>query len=218
MSAATGGKVWTIPGDVPTQVGVSKHAIRKLQGKNIPITKLFFMGLLPIALLPTIAYILLYPMMKTSVPSIPENIADGYYSQGISMSFPIAITIAIYTLSIIIVCTLVMRYSNTIYHAGKTWAIIISTTMVGLFILPSTLLIPMPVQDNSVSFSTWAKEKYGFSEVERYDLSKTSIEATKPSGEKVKMNVFRQGEFIYLYQSSNELIELVHKLDEGKSE
>lgn len=216
ISAVTGGKVWSIPGEDSSQVGVSKHAIRKLKGKNIPIAKLFSMGLLPVALLPTLAYLLFYPMMKTSMPPAPENIAGGYYSQGITMSFPIFIVIAAYTLSIIAVCTLVMRYSNAIYHAGKTWAIIISATMVGLFILPSTLLIPMPIQDNRVSFSSWAKEKYGFSDIERYDLSKTSVEATKPSGEKVKMNVFRQGEFIYLYQSSNELIELVHKLDEGK--
>lgn len=217
---ATGGKVWSVPQDVintvrSSVVSMTPKEKRKFRRNNKSGAQLMFGFLVPLGLLPTLAYLFMYPqMVKDDAARMPPtNPADGYYSVGLLWSQASATVVIVFAFALISVLFCVVRYHRALYMVSSKWGMTIGLSFMLLFIFPSTLPLLMPTSEPRESFSSWANEKYQLSYLESYNTGKTSLHATKESGEKVVMKVFVQDEFIYLYETNADLADLLQKLE-----
>lgn len=215
---ATGGKVWILPDDTQSSTGATPSTPqkkRKFDRDYASGPTMLFGFLIPLGLLPTLAYVFLHPqMVEDDAARTPiTNVADGYQSLGLLWSQATMTLVMVYACALVAVLVCVGVFVRALGNVTQRWGVSIGLSFVLLFILPSTLPIIMPTSDFKESFSSWATEKYQLSELESYNTGKTVLAAKKESGEDVKMNVFVKDDFIYLYETNADLAEILAKLD-----
>lgn len=94
------------------------------------------------------------------------------------------------------------------------------TFALALFALFGPDLFAHPVSKDSDSFADWAKEKYSLSSIDNSTSSSLSsyFNAKEADGQPVRMNVYQTPEnVIYLYRSEKELMDILSKNIDAKS-
>lgn len=208
---ASGGRVWSPFSD-------SDNVVKK--GVNPWI---FLFGLaLPFMTMMIVAFSVVCISLPYEIQK-PESIAGGWTSQVIVGSSRTVLATSFVVGAILLIVGLVVL----IHFCRVSYFFLIPLTAFGVPLITMLvwnvmLNVPSEVRAKTGSgptFKEWAHDTYGYDLISSSIKSKDDreyVEAQSPQGEPVNINVFRDGENVYLYENTFQLNDTLTKINAEK--